>query len=238
MALRQWVFALSFLCLFTTWQTPGLAQYKCPDPNSSPRSTLIEGNKTIVTCACNPGYVNDGGQCRVVSKDAPRPTPAGQCNAGQIAARGICRSLDLGSARARVLEIKSTARSHCHAMAEIYDELSRATGANSQQLSYYVWQLLGHELSPHYVKGFTADGFAPQFRDKSDQVRHFTAYFAAAALIPGSQLYGEVYTQIQDLLEPADRELARVALALGRQARASQQQARYLGEAIRSQLCR
>lgn len=214
---------------------------------SADRGSVIATRSTFIypPIPVNGGLVNldtkwlYGSQCSPFGRidHTQRAAPV-RCNAGQIAVRGSCRPLDLESASARVLEIKRTARSHCHAMAEIYDELSRATRPDSQRLSYYVWKLLGagSEVSPYYVE-FTDDGFLPQFKDKSPQVRHFSAYFSAAVTFPGTQLYGEIYTQIQDFGEPADRALARVALALGRQARASQQQTRHLGEAIRSQVC-
>ena len=207
---------------------PAALAQECP-LNSSFERIEIKGNVRTTHCRCNEGYEKAGGAC------VPRSNNG--CPASSIKVRGICRALDLGTARARVLELKNKAHSHCDAMADIYDELSRAAGLNSERLRDHARQILSDEASAFYVR-FNDSGFAQRYRDGGNQVRHFTAYFVLGTLGRVGRLGAEGSTLWQDWDEPADRALARVAADLGMKAHGSQQAMRGIGQAIRNHVCK
>lgn len=163
-------------------------------------------------------------------------TPLCRCISGYIKNRGRCVSLHVGSARARALELKREERSDCHAMAQIYNEFAYAVAFDSRTLVNYAREILGNENSPSYVR-FSASGFRPQYQDPSNQVRHFATYFHLGVTFSSARL-GKVIANLIDRFEPADIKLGKAASALGSQTKARPRQMAYLGEAIRSQVCR
>jgi hypothetical protein len=139
------------------------------------------------------------------------------------------------NARVRAFELKRTEKSSCHAMAQTYNEFSWAVGFNSRLLSNYVREILGDEHSIYYID-HNDSGFRFIYQDGSNQVRHFTVYFQVGVLF-SSDIAAWPLTYALDPLSKKDRDMAKRAAAIGEQMSGSQKQMKYIGEAIRSQVC-
>ena len=178
-----------------------------------------------------------------------------RCKIGFIENRGMCPRLDLGTAKVRALELRESEPSDCEAMAQILNELSRAVGFNSNTLVSYAGKVLAngialrlrfvptlHTIVPaagqHFAVDFGDDGFRPEYRDGSNQVRHFIAYLSVGIAYPNdSGVRAGFLAELRDHGEAADIALGNLAAALGRQAAGSVHVMENIGRAVRSQVC-
>ena len=175
-----------------------------------------------------------------------------RCRIGFIENKGMCPRFDIGTAKVRALELRRSEGSDCEAMAQIFNEFSRAAGFEVGEVVQYAGQVLSNGIvlrlhgvhrtlvppvSANYAVVFGDSGFRPQYQDNSNQVRHFTAYFAIGAKYDWPTV-SAFLAEIRDSGEQQDIDLGNLAAALGRQAAGSQRSVENIGRAIRSQVCR
>jgi hypothetical protein len=169
---------------------------------------------------------------------------------GYLENRRRCVALNLGTAKVRALELKKSEQaSDCRAMSRTLNEFSRSVGFNGNNLVSYAGKILSNGIkyksyalvSPvsadyDYAVSFADVGFRSQYRDGSNQVRHFVGYFSAGIHFDYPILTA-ILAELRDEGEPKDIALGNVAAALGRQAAGSEHMMENIGEAIRSQIC-
>lgn len=175
-----------------------------------------------------------------------------RCSIGFIENRGMCRQFDIGTAKVRAVELRRSEASDCQAMTQIFNEFSRAAEFKVGKVVQYAGQVLSNGIvlrrggvhktlvplvSENYAVVFKDSGFLPQYRDDSNQVRHFVAYFAVGAKydLPTATAF---LAEIRDSGQQEDIDLGNIASALGRQAAGSVHSMKNLGRALNSQVCR